>query len=246
MDAFGPGALFVVIGVLAAVAVLCLTRLKTPTRRQATSASTWRNMTEGISFALKDRPIRNLLSLVALTEICGFAVISMLPVVAKEVLQADSRVLGSLMSLWGVGGMTASLTLSARGNFKEKGWVFAGAAFSMGLGLVLFSLSRELVLSLFLILLVGAAASTYDIMGNSLLQVLAPDALRGRITGVHSLLLSGSAAGSMGMGAIAETRGVALAIMLGGGVVMVNAVRILPRARTLGERPPEEKAAAAA
>ena len=54
----------------------------------------------------------------------------------------------------------------------------------------------------------------------------------------EELLLSGGSWGSLGMGAVAEYRGVAFAIGLGGAIVGANALRMMPQARTLSERTP--------
>jgi MFS family permease len=234
LAAFGPGPLFISIGTLAALSAVLLSRVKTPPRSYPTATSVWANLKEGVAFSLRDRPIRGVLSLIVLTELCGFAVLSMLPVVARDVLAADGRVLGLLMAMWGTGGMITALTLALRADIQAKGWLFVGSACTLGMALLLFSLSRNLPLSLALLLVAGGAGALYDTMANTLLQTLAPDALRGRVSGLYSLLLSGGSLGALGRGAVAEYRGVAFAITLGGGIVATNAARVMPMARALG------------
>lgn len=241
----GPGPLFLIIGSLGIVAVSLLSRVKAPARAAPPRSSVLANLKEGVGFAVRDRPIRAVLSLIVLTEICGFSVNSMLPVVVRDVLKADGKVLGLLASLWGIGGLLGTLTLATRGDVKRKGWLFVGSALTMGVALFLFSLSNSLPLSLGLLMIAGGGAALYDTMGNTLLQTLAPDALRGRVAGVYSLLLSGGSWGSLGMGAVAEFRGVAFAIGLGGCIVAANALRVLPMAAMMGHRR-EERAAPAA
>ena len=235
LGGYGAGPLFLGIGGLGIAAVALLTRVRTPPRSYAPRNSVLANLQDGVAFSLRDRPIRGVLSLILLTEICGFSVNSMLPVVVRDVLHADGRVLGLLTSLWGLGGLTAMVGLSLGGDVRAKGWFFAGSALVMGTALLLFSLSRSLPLSLVLLMLAGGAGAIYDTMGNTLLQTLAPDAMRGRVSGVYSLLLSGGSWGSLGMGAVAEYRGVAFAIGLGGAIVAANALRMMPQAGMLSE-----------
>ena len=243
---YGAGPLFLGIGGFGILAVALLTRVKTPPRLAAPRTSVLHNLREGIGFSLRDKPIRGILSLILLTEICGFSVNSMLPVVVRDVLHADGRVLGLLTSLWGLGGLLATVGLSLRGDVRAKGWFFVASALTMGTALLLFSLSRSLPLSLVLLMIAGGAGALYDTMGNTLLQTLSPDAMRGRVSGVYSLLLSGGSWGSFGMGAVAELRGVAFAIGLGGCIVAANAVRMVPQARMLNERSAKAREAQAA
>ena len=245
LDAAGAAPLLFVMSGLSAVAVAFLSRIRAPVRPPSPRASVLRNLKEGVDFAFSDRPTRAVLSVIGLTEVCGFAALSMLPVVARDVLHADARVLGLLTALWGVGGVLATGFLTFRGDIERKGWVFVGSALTLGAALLLFSFSRTLPLSLALLLVAGAAGSTYDTMGNTLLQTLAPDALRGRVAGLYSLLLSGGSLGGMWMGAVAELRGVTIAVAIGGSIVTVNALRHFPIVSMINRQSAERASAVA-
>ena len=76
----------------------------------------------------------------------------------------------------------------------------------------------------------------YDTMGNTLAQTIAPEAMRGRVSGFYTLMMSGVQIGAFGMGGVAEVRGIAFAVGLGGSLVAGNAIRLAPLAWRLTER----------
>ncbi len=236
LDGAGVGTLFLALSGVAVLAMAALSRVIAPPRERSSATAMWADLKEGAGFAFRDRPTRMMLMVVAFTESVGFATLFMLPVVVRDLLDADAVTLGLLTSLWGVGGVTATLAISALGDIYDKGRVFVGAAIAFGVFLLIFSFSRSLPLSLALIFLAGGAGSIYDTMGNTLAQTIAPEAMRGRVSGFYTLMMSGVQIGAFGMGGVAEVRGIAFAVGLGGSIVAGNAIRLAPLARRLTER----------
>lgn len=233
----GAGNLFLALGGIALVAILMLVRVgNAPRTQQQRPTSIWEDLKEGATFAIHDRATKGMLTVVAVTESVGFATLFMLPVVVRDLLHADAVVLGLVTALWGVGGVSSTLVISVIGDIHHKGRVFIGASALLGFALLAFSFSRNLPLSLCLVFLAGAAGAIYDTMGNTLSQTIAPESLRGRVAGFYSFMISGVQLGSFGMGAVAEFRGIAFAVGLGGSLVASNALRLAPLARRLTER----------
>ncbi|MBI2935669.1 MAG: MFS transporter [Chloroflexi bacterium] len=236
MAAFGPGLVFLIVSGLLFVSALALLPLPHFPRPRIASRSIWQDLREGVRFALHDRSVRTVLGVILFTEGLGFSARSMFPVVARDLLNAGPAVLGLLSTLWGVGGIVGAVTLSSLGDIRPKGWVFIGAACGFGACLLAFSFSRNVPLSLALLLLTGCFGTTYDTMATTLLQTLSPDAFRGRILGLYSLLISGVSLGALAMGTVANIWNVTAAIAGGGTAVTLNALRVVPSARFLGER----------
>ncbi|MBI2867823.1 MAG: MFS transporter [Chloroflexi bacterium] len=236
LSAWGNGMLFVSIGAIALLSSVLLLPLKSPPRTIPAVTSNWRNLWEGFFFAFHYPPIRSVMLVILFTEFFGSATMFMLPVVVRDVLGAGPRIHGFLSALWGLGAIVATLSLAVLGDVRGKGWLFLSAALTFGIAMLVFAFSRNLALSLALVFVAGGAGATYDTAGNTLVQSLAPDALRGRVAGVYSFLASSLHLGSMAMGLVAEFRGITFAIALGGGIVVAHATRFLPLASLLGER----------
>ncbi|MBI4336826.1 MAG: MFS transporter [Chloroflexi bacterium] len=236
LSAVNPGYFFLGLGTVALLSSWLVLHIEKPPSSLRQRASAWKNLKEGAAFAVRDRPLRTVFLVVLVTESLGFSAISMLPVVVRQVLHADPSVLGFLISLWGLGGITSTLVLASLGQVKRQGWLFLAVTLCFGTSLVFFGLSRSAPLSFALFFVVGAAGASYDSLASTLVQTLSPDALRGRTTGFYGLLVSGVNIGGMGMGTVAQFFGVAVAIALGGGLVATNALRLIPTARIIAQR----------
>ena len=106
------------------------------------------NMIEGFRFAKHTTPVRALLLLVGLVSLAVTPYSVLMPIFAGRILHGDARQLGMLMGATGVGAVIGGLTLASRTGIKGLGtWVWA-AATSLGVSLILFSLSRHLWLSI--------------------------------------------------------------------------------------------------
>ena len=232
----GPGTVLLAIGGYYFLAMLLLLRVPNPPRRVPPPGSVWLNFKEGVGFALHDRPIITVMWVVLITESLGFSTKSMFPVVTRDLLDAGPFVLGLLTTLWAIGGITGAIIFSSFGDFQRKGWVFMAAAFAFGASLILFAFSHNLSLSLMLAMLAGAFGVTYDILATTLLQTLSPEAMRGRVMGLYTFLVSGFSLGSLLIGTLAKFFGITTAIASGGATVTVAALGGTPMARAIGER----------
>jgi MFS family permease len=128
------------------------------------------------------------------------------------------------MGASGLGALIGALTIATRGSVRGLGrWVMAAAA-SFGVTLVLFSLSRTLWLSTLLLLPVGGSMMVQMAASNTLIQSMVPDALRGRIMAVYSMMFMGMAPfGALWAGAAAERIGAPATVAIGGIVCVVAA-----------------------
>jgi len=230
IGAFGVGPLFLALGTIILAGCFLLLKVESVPVPQRRPASVFADLREGVAFVRGNRPIRAILLTVLITEGLGFSTWSMFPVIASEVLNGGPVVLGLLSSFRGLGGVIGAILISSFGNIRPKGTVLFGAAFTFGLMLVAFSFSQSIPLSLFLIGLVGSVAIVYNTQAQTLLPLLTPDAMRGRVLGIHSVILTSIGFGALGMGAVATLVGVTWAIFGGGTLVAVNALGRSPSA----------------
>jgi MFS family permease len=125
--------------------------------------------------------------------------------------------LGILMGSAGVGALLGALTLAVRSGVKGLGrWISVCCA-GFGVSLMLFSFSRSFWLSVLLLMPVGYFIMLQMASSNTLIQVMVPDALRGRTMAVYSMMFMGMAPiGALLGGALSDRLGAPLTVSIGG------------------------------
>lgn len=181
----------------------------------------FRTAVEGL-IAMGRLPIvRILLILTILLEILAYSYQSLLPSIARDVLNVGATGLGTLSFGAGVGSLMGSITLSCLGDIRRKGIALLLITSTYGLFLVAFSLSPWFSLSAFLIIGVGAMASLFDALQWITLQHHVPNDMKGRVIGGWLFATGFGWLGHMVLGALAELLGVQTALGLSGVMVVV-------------------------
>ncbi len=159
-----------------------------------------------------------------------------LPLIAQYVLKVGASGFGFLVSAQGVGAVVGGLFLAGLGDFKAKGYFFLLSFMAYGFLLILFSFSSWFFLSLFILFLAGIVEMFSKTINQTLVQLLSPDELRGRIIGVYMLDQGMKPLGGFLMGAGASLLGAPLTSALGAGICLFVALSLLfrsPRIREL-------------
>ncbi|HEX6645532.1 MAG TPA: MFS transporter [Gemmatimonadales bacterium] len=234
--AVGEGWCFLANGIsyVAVLAGLLSIRRAVPVR-PGTRGTAFAEAAEGLRFAAGAAPIRALLLLLGLVSLTGMPYAVLMPVVASTVLGAGPGGLGVLMGASGVGALAGALTLARRGSIRGLGRWVPRAAAGFGAGLVLFSLSRSLWLSVLLLVPVGFAMMLQMSSSNTLIQSMVPDRLRGRVMAVYSMMFMGMAPfGALLAGVLAERMGAPATIAAGGVLSIAGAVAFRRKLPALG------------
>jgi MFS family permease len=213
----GEGWCFFANGVsyIAVIIGLLLMRVLSPPR--AFGASPLEHMMEGFRFVNRTAPIRALLLLLGVVSLVGMPYVVLMPIFADQILHGGARGLGILMGATGVGALLGALTLAFRQGVKGLGRWVAWCCAGFGLSLIVFALSRNFWLSVILLLPVGYTMMLQMACSNTLIQVMVPDALRGRVMAVYSMMFMGMAPiGALLGGAIAERLGAPVTVAIGG------------------------------
>ena len=141
----------------------------------------------------------------------------LMPVMASDVLGGGAHTLGLLMTATGLGALRGTLYLASRQTVVGLGRVIAQASTCFGVGLVAFSLSHNLWLSLLVLPMVGAGFMISLAATNTILQTIVPEDLRGRVMAFYAMSFLGTAPiGSLIAGSVAERIGAPATIMAGG------------------------------
>lgn len=211
------------ISYIAVIIGLLLMRVHSPVR--ALIASPLEHMLEGFRFVNNTAPIRALLLLLGLVSLVGMPYTVLMPIFADQILHGGARGLGILMGATGVGALLGALTLAFREGVKGLGRWVAWCCVGFGASLIVFSFSRNFWVSVILLLPVGYTMMLQMACSNTLIQVMVPDALRGRVMAVYSMMFMGMAPiGALFGGALAEHLGAPVTVAIGGCASLLGGV----------------------
>jgi len=227
----GEGWCFFANGVsyIAVIIGLLLMRVHSPSH--ASEASPLEHILEGFQFVQRTAPIRALLLLLGVVSVTGMPYVVLMPIFADRILHHGGQELASLigahdlgavrlgilMGAAGVGALLGALTLAVRSGIKGLARWVAVCCVGFGASLMLFSFSKSFWLSVVLLLPVGYFIMLQMASSNTLIQVMVPDALRGRVMAVYSMMFMGMApVGALLGGALADRLGAPVTVAIGG------------------------------
>ena len=193
-------------------------------RANPRDTSVLRDVVDGLRVMFSVPLVRTVLALAVLVEMFGFAYHSVLPAVARDVLEVGEVGLGMLSMMAGFGSLAGVIVLTAIGSVRRKGLLLIGITVGYGAFLLSFASSGVFPLSLVLIMGVGAMAAAFDAMQWILLQQYVPDEMRGRAIGGWVLAIGFGWVGYLALGGAAETFGVQPALAATGTLVALTAL----------------------
>jgi len=191
-------------------------------QNKLSNSNTFRDLKDGLVFIKNNRVILALMSMVAVVSLFGVAHVILMPIFANDVLNVGIKGLGVLMSSAGLGALAGALILARLGDFKYKGRFLLSSAMVFSISLIIFSLSKTYLLSIFALILIGLSSVTAIALVNTLLQVKVDDRFRGRVMSVFMLTFSGMMPfGNLIAGSLAQAAGVSFALFFGGVTCLV-------------------------
>ena len=174
----------------------------------------------GLSYVWHHGTLVGLTVLAAATTFLGFAVLTFLPLFAQQVFQQGASTYSHLMAFSGAGSIAGALTVAWLGKFKRMGLTALLMQIVYGGLIIAFAMSRSLPLSEALLFLTGFALMIVFSTVTSLVQLIAPNEMRGRVMSIYMLafrggmplgsLVSGFAARYIDAPAVLEINGVLL------------------------------------
>jgi MFS family permease len=165
-----------------------------------------------------------LLAIAIVPILFGMPYQMLMPIFAVDVLDVGVSGLGYLMAAVGIGALVGSLFVASVGDFRRKGLLLLATCGLFGAFLAAFANSHYFLLSMALLLGVGAANAGYMAVNNTLLQINVEDRMRGRVMSMYMMTIGLFPLGVLPSGAIAEVTGVALPVLVGGAIIVVFTV----------------------
>jgi MFS family permease len=192
-------------------------------------------LADGLRYVANFPPIRAVLLLMATMGVAGMPYAVLMPVIAREQLHGGAGTLGVLTGAAGAGALCGALYLASRQNVLGLGRVINKAGLTFGLGLMAFSHSRWLGLSLPLMVVVGGGMMVQLASCNTIVQTIVDEDKRGRVMALFSMAVFGVAPfGALVAGRASDRFGAGNTLLAGGAVcclASLNFRRTLPSLR---------------
>ena len=175
-----------------------------------------REMADGLKFVWVERFLLGTITLDLFAVILSGAT-AMLPVYARDILHVGSEGLGLLRAAPALGAAVVAFGLAIRPIERNVGVKMLWAVVAFGLATVVFGLSTNVMLSLAMLVLLGAADMFSVFVRGTLIQLNTPDHMRGRVSAASGLAISASnELGEMRAGVMAAALGPVSAVVVGG------------------------------
>jgi MFS family permease len=237
IGAFGEGICFLVnaISYIAVIAALLAMRVAPPPARQANGRMI-DGFREGLAYVGGFAPVRNILLLLALMGFMGMPYQILMPVFAKDVLGGGAHTLGFLMGSTGLGALVGTVYLATRKTIRGLGRIIAIAATVFGAGLIAFSLSSVVWLSMILAFFAGLGMIAQMASSNTVIQTLVDDDKRGRVMSLFTVAFIGMTPfGSLFSGALASRIGAPNTLIIGGCCCVAGGIVFASRLKAMRE-----------
>jgi MFS family permease len=184
----------------------------------------------GLSYVKHHSSLAALIVLAAATTFLGFALLTFLPIFAKQIFHEGAATFSHLMAFSGAGSIVGALIVAWLGKFHKMGWTALIVQAIYGLLIIAFAISRVLWISDILLFFTGAALMIVFSTVTSLVQMIAPNEMRGRVMSIYMLAFRGGMPlGALVSGWLATFIGAPMVIALNGALLIVVAGYFLVR-----------------
>ena len=233
----GAAGVYALDAVLGAVNAICPARLTRRPPQPSSEEISWRSLAAGFRFVWRTQAILGTLSLDLFATLLGGATM-LLPIYASDILHVGPAGLGWLRAAPAVGAFAMAFALAHLPPMRRSGLAMLWGVAGFGVATVIFGVSRSFPLSLAMLALTGALDNISVVVRHSLVQLLTPDALRGRVSAVNNVfIICSNEVGAFESGAVAAAFGAVASAVIGGVgsiVVVLLTVRLWPEITRLG------------
>jgi MFS family permease len=202
--------------ILFAVSGLCVTAIRAPTKPQTQPGSRWTLMKEGLAYVWREKIVFGAISLDLFAVLLGGAT-ALLPVFARDILHVGAQGFGVLRAGPAIGATVVAFWLAAHPIRRKAGAYMLGGVAVFGLATCVFAVSKDLWLSVTALAVLGGADMLSVYVRQTLIQLVTPDVMRGRVAAVSSVFIGASnELGEFESGLVARVLGPIGAALFGG------------------------------
>ncbi len=190
--------------------------------RDRSEASTWKSLVAGVRFVFRREVILATITLDLFAVLLGGAT-ALMPIFADQILHVGPVGLGWMRATPAVGAFATALAVAHLPPMRQAGRTLLWCVTGFGIATILFGLSKVFWVSLGLLFLVGAFDSVSVIIRGSIVQLVTPDEMRGRVSSVNNIFIGTSNEfGALESGLTAALFGPIVSVVAGGiGTILV-------------------------
>lgn len=205
------------------ISIVCILFLKPHPPRYVPKDSIVKSLTEGVKFVFKSKMMLGAMSLDLFSVFFGGAV-ALLPVFANDILKVGPEGLGYMRAA-ASGGAVITMLVMTRFSPMNKPWRnLLIAVTGFGTSIICYGLSKNFYLTLMFLFMEGAFDSVSVIIRSTIMQLLTPDEMRGRVSAVNSMFIgSSNEIGAFESGLTAKLMRTVPAVVFGGSMTILIA-----------------------
>ena len=242
MYAFGPTAVYATCTLVFVAASALIGLIQVAPRPEQRKPVTLATVFAGFRYIRHQPIVLGAISLDLFAVLLG-GVTALLPIYARDILEAGPWALGLLRSAPAVGALATAIVLAHRSIASHAGRIMFVAVGMFGLATLIFGLSTSVVLSFLALVVYGASDAVSVVIRQSLVQLRTPHDMLGRVMAVNAMCTGSSGTlGEFRAGAVAAWLGAVPAVLMGGFgtiVVMLIWMWAFPQLRRVGKLSPE-------
>jgi MFS family permease len=244
---WNPVAIYLIDAASSLILVGCLVFVRPKAHQRMAEPHSWRSLLQGIHYLRRNPVILSTMTLDMVAVLFGGAT-ALLPIYATEVLHVGATGFGWLRAMPSIGAIAMSVWMATHPPMRRGGTTLLWAVVAFGLATIVFGLSKSYPLSLAALFALGAADNVSVVIRSTVLQLLTPDSMRGRVSAVGVIFIGTSnEIGELESGVAAQWLGLLPAVVGGGFMTLltVGAVaKAWPELTRLGSlehlEPPEQ------
>ncbi len=188
---WSPAAIYLFDAASSVILVACLTAIRPRAYQRSAEPHSWHSLIEGIRYLGRQPILLSSMTLDMVAVLFGGAT-ALLPIYAQDVLHVNETSFGWMRAMPSIGAITMALTLAMRSPFRRAGHALIGAVIAFGVATIVFGVSRSYPLSLVALFALGAADNISVVIRATVLQLLTPDSMRGRVSAVSTIFIGTS------------------------------------------------------
>jgi MFS family permease len=218
----GAAACYLLNAVCSAVVIALTASLQMRAAPRDSEPVSLRSLLAGLGFVFRTDLILATITLDMFAVFLGGAT-ALLPIYARDILQVGPSGLGWLRAAPSVGSFLTALVLAHRPPMRQAGKSLLWAVAGFGVATIIFGFSRDPYLSFAMLVLTGALDNISVVVRQTLVQLLTPDEMRGRVSAINAIFIASSnELGEFESGVAARLFGTVASVVGGGiGTVLV-------------------------
>jgi MFS family permease len=202
----------------------------------ATKKSMLEELKGGIRYVRQTPALPPLIVLAFATTFLGMPILTLLPVYARDIYQEGIAEYSRLMAFSGAGAIAGSLIVAWMGRFRRMGIMTLLMQVAFGAFIILFAMTRIIYVSYLLLFLTSVALMIVFSAVTSLIQLIAPNEMRGRVMSIYLVAFRGGMPlGSLASGYLASAFSAPAVLLVNGALLIVVAIYFLVRSHGVRE-----------